>query len=115
MTDPLTPATDATDGPGVGSRGRTTLRRVAAVRLFAQARLVAGVDRDRVEAATVADAVAVLEARYGPAFAELLTTCRLWVDGEPAIAEQPLSAGSELAVLPPVSGGASSPRSGRAR
>ena len=43
--------------------------------------------------------------RYGDRFAEVLRTCKVWVDGEPAERDDPVGAGSEVAILPPVSGG----------
>ncbi len=43
--------------------------------------------------------------RYGAAFAEVLATCRIWVDGEAAEPDDPVTESSEIAVLPPVSGG----------
>jgi molybdopterin converting factor small subunit len=43
--------------------------------------------------------------RYGPAFAALLPTCRVWVNGEPADPAHPVAHTDEVAVLPPVSGG----------
>ena len=44
--------------------------------------------------------------RYGAGFVEVLKTCRIWVNGEAASAETVISAADEVAVLPPVSGGA---------
>lgn len=45
--------------------------------------------------------------RYGPAFAAVLETSRVWLNGdEPAEGDEtPLQPGDEVAVLPPVSGG----------
>ena len=45
-------------------------------------------------------------ARYGPAFAAVLPTCKVWVNGEPATPDQAVTDADEVAVLPPVSGGA---------
>jgi molybdopterin synthase sulfur carrier subunit len=44
--------------------------------------------------------------RYGSDFAAVLEGCRVWLNGEPASAEDPVAEGDEVAVLPPVSGGA---------
>ena len=51
---------------------------------------------------------AVLEqarARYGPAFGDVLRTCRIWCNGEEVDADHPVGDDDEIAVLPPVSGG----------
>lgn len=86
---------------------------MAILRLFARAREVAGTARDEVRASTVGDALDAAVDRYGPAFAELLPTCAVWRNGEPALRSDPLGEADELAVLPPVSGGASEPRVSR--
>jgi len=44
-------------------------------------------------------------ARYGTQFAEVLPTCRVWVNGEAAGLDDAVAASDEVAVLPPVSGG----------
>jgi molybdopterin converting factor small subunit len=75
------------------------------LRLFAAAREAAGTGRDRVPGATVGDVLEQARARYGPAFAAVLDACRVWVDGEEADDDTPVSETSEVAVLPPVSGG----------
>jgi molybdopterin converting factor small subunit len=49
--------------------------------------------------------VAAAVARYGERLASLLPTCRVWLNGEMATLDSPVSADDELAVLPPVSGG----------
>jgi sulfur-carrier protein len=77
------------------------------LRLFAQAREAAGRARDTVDGATVDEVLAAARARYGEEFAALLPTCRIWVNGEPADQADPVNAGDEVAVLPPVSGGGS--------
>jgi MoaD family protein len=83
---------------------------VAAVRLrcFAAAREAAGTSSDDFDAATLGELLDAARARYGPAWSEVAARARVWINGDepssgPATA---LSAGDEVAVLPPVSGGA---------
>ena len=80
---------------------------VAVLRLFASAREAAGTARDELSGATVGDVLDAATARYGQAFAQVLATCRVWVNGDEAARETPVTAADEVAVLPPVSGGAS--------
>jgi len=79
---------------------------VAILRLFASAREAAGTSRDEVPGATVADVLSAAVDRYGPPFASVLDTCRVWVNGETADAHTGVGPRDEVAVLPPVSGGA---------
>jgi molybdopterin synthase sulfur carrier subunit len=44
--------------------------------------------------------------RYGRTFAEVLASSRVWCNGEPAERSDPVTDTDEVAVLPPVSGGA---------
>ena len=79
---------------------------MAVLRLFAQAREAAGTGRDVVDGTTVDQVLDAARARYPQAFGTLLPTCRVWVNGEPADGADPVGADDEVAVLPPVSGGA---------
>jgi molybdopterin converting factor small subunit len=78
---------------------------MATLRLFASARDAAGTSRDVVEGDTVRAVLDAASARYGPTFAAVLATSRIWVNGEPAGPDSPVGGGDEVAVLPPVSGG----------
>jgi len=78
---------------------------VAVLRLFASAREAAGVAVDRVDAATLADALDEARMRYGEHFAAVLERSRVWVNGQPVDGDTPLREGDVVAVLPPVSGG----------
>lgn len=80
---------------------------MAVVRLFAAARVAAGIGRDEVPGGTVGDVLAEAVSRYGQGFADVLAGCRVWVNGEAAEPGDPIRPTDELAVLPPVSGGAS--------
>jgi len=78
---------------------------VATLRLFAAAREAAGTGRDVVDGATVGEVLAEARRRYGEGFAAVLDRSRVWRNGEPAAAGEPVGPRDEVAVLPPVSGG----------
>ena len=88
---------------GVG--GTCTLVAVPTLRLFASAREAAGTGTDVVDGSTVREVLTAAEARYGARFAEVLGTCRVWVNGEDISIDAPVGQHDEVAVLPPVSGG----------
>lgn len=75
------------------------------IRLFAGAREAAGVGTTQTEASSVADALDWAQAHFGEGFSAVLAASRVWLNGEPADPVTQLSAGDEIAVLPPVSGG----------
>jgi molybdopterin converting factor small subunit len=79
---------------------------VAVLRLFAGAREAAGTGRDQVPGTTVAQVLAAAGERYGAGFVDLLGSCRIWVNGDEATADTMVGEADEVAVLPPVSGGA---------
>ncbi|WP_162942119.1 MoaD/ThiS family protein [Desertimonas flava] len=79
---------------------------MAVVRMFAAARAAAGRGSDELPGATVADVLAEARRRYGAAFADVLANSRVWVNGEPATDAMIVTSDDEVAVLPPVSGGA---------
>jgi molybdopterin synthase sulfur carrier subunit len=78
---------------------------VAVLRLFAAAREAAGITSDRFDAVTIGAVLDQAVDRYGPAFAAVLAGSRVWLNGDPATPDQPVTDGDEVAVLPPVSGG----------
>ena len=78
---------------------------MATLRLFAQAREVAGTSSDTVDGATVDAVIDNAVARYGQNFADLLPTCRIWLNGEAVPTSTAVGDKDEVAVLPPVSGG----------
>ena len=78
---------------------------MATLRLFAAAREAAGTGRDDADGATVGAVLDAAVQRYGPSFADVLATCRVWVNGEPAGRDDAVGPTDEVAVLPPVSGG----------
>ena len=81
------------------------------LRLFAAAREATGRTADEFATGpdrTLGELLQAATARYGPEFEAVLRTSRVWVNGdEPgAGTETVLDEGDEVAVLPPVSGGA---------
>jgi molybdopterin converting factor small subunit len=79
---------------------------MAVLRLFAGARDAAGTGRDVLPGATVEEVLQAARGRYGAAFTSLLDHCQIWRNGEPCEPGEPVTDGDEVAVLPPVSGGA---------
>ena len=79
---------------------------MAVLRLFAAARDAAGTGRDEIAGATVGEVLDAARARYGQDFAAVLERSKVWRNGEPAERSDPVADGDEVAVLPPVSGGA---------
>lgn len=79
------------------------------IRYWAGARAAAGVERQQVEASTLADALdQVREERADPRFDRVLAASSLLVDGvtaHPADLQTPLSGAVQLEVLPPFAGG----------
>ncbi|MEZ5226956.1 MAG: MoaD/ThiS family protein [Acidimicrobiales bacterium] len=78
---------------------------MATLRLFAQARELAGTAKVDIDAATVGAVVAEARTRFGPDFASVADNARVWLNGSPADDADPVVAGDEVAILPPVSGG----------
>ena len=78
---------------------------MARVRLFAAAREAAGVGSDVIEADTVQQVLQIAVVRYGAGFADVLGTCKVWLNGDETDPDAAVAATDEVAVLPPVSGG----------
>lgn len=76
------------------------------MRLFAGLRELAGSGQVEVGGSSVGEAIAEAEERYGAAFSSTLLRSRVWVNGEEARPDTPLGPEDEIAILPPVSGGA---------
>jgi molybdopterin synthase sulfur carrier subunit len=79
---------------------------VAILRLFAGAREAAGTAHDEFDSATVGELLAEADERYGNDFVAIRRASRVWLNGDEADDGDPISEGDEVAVLPPVSGGA---------
>jgi sulfur-carrier protein len=79
---------------------------MATLRLFAAAREAAGTGREQVAGSTVGEVLAAARALHGHGFAEILAGSRVWLNGDPAADNDVVTESDEVAVLPPVSGGA---------
>lgn len=75
------------------------------IRLFAGAREAAGTDRATIDGDTVGIVLDRAVETFGEAFAAVLPSCRVWVNGEPSDGDDVVGPADEVAVLPPVSGG----------
>lgn len=78
---------------------------MATLRLFAGIREAAGTARAQVDGSTVEEVIHAASARFGSDFAALVPTCRVWINGEPALETDQVASADEVALLPPVSGG----------
>lgn len=79
---------------------------MATVRMFANLRETAGAGRIDLPGDTVGDVLEAAIARFGDDFAAGLTVANVWVNGEAADRETVVGDGDEIALIPPVSGGA---------
>lgn len=79
---------------------------MAILRLFAGAREAARTGRDTFDASTVGELLDQADARYGPGFAAVRDASRIWLNGDATDRDAPIGEHDEVAVLPPVSGGA---------
>jgi molybdopterin converting factor small subunit len=78
---------------------------MARILLLGPAREAAGVRDDVIDGDTVAQVLRHCVTRYGNAFEEVLATSQVWVNGDVADDDDPVSPSDEVAVLPPISGG----------
>ncbi len=79
---------------------------MATLRLFASAREAAGTDRVELPGPTVDAVLDEARRRFGDHFSQILDHAKVWVNGEEAPPGTVVGDGDEVAVLPPVSGGA---------
>ena len=79
---------------------------MARLLLFASAREAAGTPRDTIGGATVAEVLSGAKQQFGPSFASVLESCTVWLNGEECTPDAVVSESDEVAILPPVSGGA---------
>lgn len=75
------------------------------LRYFAAARDAAGTAAEEFAGATVGSVLDAAVARHGDTLAGVVAASKVWVNGDPAERDDPVTDGDEVAVLPPVSGG----------
>lgn len=79
---------------------------MATLRLFANLRETAGTNRVDIDADTVGSILDEANTRFGERFATGAKSAGVWVNGEPAGSNTKLTESDEVALIPPVSGGA---------
>ncbi len=79
---------------------------MATLRLFANLRETAGTSVVEIDGATVGMVLDRAVEAYGETFAAGLETAQVWVNGDQADRSTPVGDSDEIAVIPPVSGGA---------
>ena len=79
---------------------------MARLRLFANLRESAGTSGADFSGSTVGDVIDAAVDEYGATFAAGLEAAKLWVNGDPAERATLVTDGDEIALIPPVSGGA---------
>jgi molybdopterin synthase sulfur carrier subunit len=79
---------------------------MAKLRLFANLREAAGTGRTELPGTTVGEVLDAASAAYGDTFTAGLAVANVWVNGDVADRDTPVSDGDEVALIPPVSGGA---------
>lgn len=84
---------------------------MARLRLFANLRELAGTASVDIPGTTVGEVLQKATESYGEDFGRALESAQVWVDGDQAEPESPVPDGAEVAVIPPVSGGAMAVRS----
>lgn len=94
-------------GPATNPMTRgTTLRPMATLRLFANLREAAGTARAEIDGETVGEILDAAGARFGDRFRAGLAVANIWVNGDTADRATKVGAEDEVALIPPVSGGA---------
>jgi len=79
---------------------------MARLRLFANLREIAGTSAVEIDGGTVGEVLDSAVRRFGADFERALEPAQVWLDGERVPLDTPVSPGSDVAAIPPVSGGA---------
>ena len=78
---------------------------MAHLRLFGPAREAAGTASITLPGQSVSEIIAAAEEQFGETFSRVLSTSKIWLNGEPVETDAPVKDEDEVAVIPPVSGG----------
>lgn len=78
---------------------------MARLKLFASARQAAGTSSEEIQGQTVDEILKKASERFGSEFVAVMSTCRVWLNGEETNGSAKVSDSDEVALLPPVSGG----------
>ena len=78
---------------------------MAHLRLFGPAREAAGTASITLPGRSVSEIIAAAEEQFGETFSRVLSTSKIWLNGEPVETDAPVKDEDEVAVIPPVSGG----------
>ncbi|HLW45922.1 MAG TPA: MoaD/ThiS family protein [Acidimicrobiales bacterium] len=79
---------------------------MATLLLFGPAAGAAGQRRVTIDASSLTELCDAACRQFGPEFEAVLRASSMWVNGEPAAGDPAIGEGDEVAVVPPVSGGA---------
>jgi molybdopterin converting factor small subunit len=82
---------------------------MAVLLLLGPAREAAGVKEEVVTEGTVGEVIAAACQRHGADFERIVAASRVWLNGAETGDDQVVGSADEVAVVPPVSGGCSSP------
>ncbi|MGA7836243.1 MAG: MoaD/ThiS family protein [Acidimicrobiales bacterium] len=78
---------------------------MARLLLLGPAREAAGTRHDEIDGSTVDEVLKSAATRYGTTFIDVLASSQVWLNGEEADSNDPVSPNDEVAILPPISGG----------
>ena len=78
---------------------------MARLRLFGPAREAAGTSSVTLPGNNVGDIIAAAEAKFGETFIRIVTTSKIWLNGETVEPDVGVNDEDEVAIIPPVSGG----------
>ena len=80
------------------------------LRLFANLRELAGASKVELDGTTIGEVIDAASVRFGPGFQASLESAAVWKNGDPASMSDSVGPSDEVALIPPVSGGADAVR-----